>query len=64
MKPREVILKVLAEHSQSARNRRCRCGWRPTWPDDRFGAEYLQFNDHFADEMVKALVEANLTPNS
>jgi hypothetical protein len=44
----EGIAKLLAEHAQSARSKYCTCGWRPTWPDKRIGAEYLQHTEHLA----------------
>jgi hypothetical protein len=58
----DIIRLALGDHTQSARNKRCGCGWRPTWPDGRIGAEYIQHNDHLAEEIAKDLVEAGMIP--
>jgi hypothetical protein len=59
-----LIRETLATHVQSARNRRCVCGWRPSWPDDRLGAEYIQFRDHLTEELatnIKKTIMAKTT---
>lgn len=53
-----LVRETLGTHVQSARNRRCVCGWRPKWPDTRIGAEYLQFRDHLTEEIVATIEKA------
>jgi hypothetical protein len=50
-----AIFDILSAHSQSARNRHCSCGWRPTWPDDRIDAASIQHQHHLAEELEKVM---------
>lgn len=55
---KELIVKVLENHIQSARNKRCICGWRPDYEDRGSGQlfpEYRQHREHLADEIDKAI---------
>lgn len=56
----EIIRVSMIFHIQAERNKRCVCGWRPTWPDDRIGAAYIQHRDHLAEEIAKDLAEAGM----
>lgn len=52
------IVRVLTEHIQSARNKRCICGWRPTYkPGDAPFTEYAQHREHVAEELAKLFKE-------
>jgi hypothetical protein len=46
---RKAIDETLDSHNQSARNRRCECGWRPIHPESRFGWAGIQHRQHLAD---------------
>jgi hypothetical protein len=53
---RAVVLAILDNHIQIERNKRCTCGWRPTYkPGDAPFPEYRQHREHVADEITVAL---------
>lgn len=58
-KQKDIILSVLAAHSQSVRNKRCICGhWQPDWNDRKANElfpEYRQHREHVAEEITNAL---------
>jgi hypothetical protein len=47
------VLRILEAHIQSDRSKKCKCGWKPTWPDERIGAEYYQHREHLAEMIVE-----------
>lgn len=56
---KEIILKTIEEHGQSARNKRCGCGWRPDYTDrrpDELFPEYRQHREHLATEIERELL--------
>lgn len=50
----EEIADVLEQHIQIERNKRCICGWRPTFPQNVHGWESFQHRRHLAEELAKA----------
>lgn len=53
---RNDVEELLIKHSQSVRNHRCACGWRPE-ASAKFGSEELQHRSHVADAIVGYLDE-------
>ena len=56
---KDGVLRILEAHVQSDRTGYCKCGWRPTWPDERIGAVHYQYREHLA----KMIVENKLSEN-
>lgn len=53
---RQDIIDLLEKHTQSARNRRCSCGWRPS-SLAKDGSESMQHRNHVADAITSYLSE-------
>lgn len=49
------IARTIDQHHQSVRNRRCECGWRPMFPQSRFGWEGQQHVAHIAQVLAESI---------